>query len=399
MGRRPADTSLNISTTEDLVPTDPGGASKKFALVASYAPSIISFRGHLIADIVKAGHEVHCLAPEFQREITEQLRALGAATMTYPLARTGTNPWDDYKTLRSLTMIFRNLRPDVVMGYTPKPAIYASIAARRAGAQHVVPMLTGLGYAFLEGGGRKSAIIRASSAFLYKRAFKRSDGVIFHNRDDYEHLKSFGVIPPALPVHIAGGSGIDLDQYKMTPIPSLGEGTVFLMIARLVKYKGVREFCLAASAIKKEYPNTRWLLAGPEETGPAGFPVGDLKKFGGAVEYLGPSDDVQKLYQQAHVYVLPSYGEGMPRTVLEAMAVGRPIVTTDTRGCRDTVDEVVNGCLVPIRDWSALADGMEFFIKHPDLIAPMGLASRQKVERLFDVRKVNRDMMRILGLS
>ena len=97
--------------------------------------------------------------------------------------------------------------------------------------------------------------------------------------------------------------------------------------------------------------------------------------------------------------VLPSYGEGMPRTVLEAMAVGRPIVTTDTRGCRDTVDEVVNGCLVPIRDWSALADGMEFFIKHPDLIAPMGLASRQKVERLFDVRKVNRDMMRILGLS
>ncbi len=373
--------------------------TKKVALVASYAPSILSFRGRLIADIVAAGHEVYCLAPDFDRDTIEEIRALGASAMSYPLARTGTNPLDDFTALRSLTRIFRTLRPDVVMGYTAKPAIYSSIAAHWAGVAHIVPMLTGLGYAFLEGGGRKTDLIRKSSTFLYKRALSRADGVIFHNRDDYLHLKSYGVIPDRLPVHIVRGSGVDLDHYKSSPIPSLSGGIVFLMIARLVKYKGVREYCLAATAIKKEYPNTRWLLAGPEEAGPAGFSVENLREFGGAVEYLGPQNDVRQLYEQAHIYVLPSYGEGLPRTVLEAMASGRPIVTTDTRGCRDTVDEVVNGCLVPIRDWSALADGMEFFIKHPDLISPMGMASRQKVERLFDVRKVNRDMIRILGLE
>ena len=374
--------------------------SKKVAIVASYGPSLINFRGELIRGMCAAGHEVHCLAPEFDRETVEALRAFGAATMTYPLARTGTNPLDDLKTLKSLTQIFGTLKPDVVMGYTPKPAIYSTIAGYRAGASHVVPMLTGLGYAFLEGGGKRSTLIRKSSEFLYRRAFKRANGVIFHNEDDYEHLRSFGIIPPTLPVHVVQGSGVDIEQFPFTPLPPMTDEIIFLMIARLVKYKGVREYCMAASAIKREYPNTRWLLAGPEEEGPAGFPVETLNSFGGAVEYLGPVSDVQSLYAQgSHVFVLPSYGEGMPRTVLEAMSTGRPIITTDARGCRNTVDEVVNGRLVPIREWQPLADAMEFYIKHPDLMASMGRASRQKVERNYDLRLVNRDMMRILGLD
>ena len=383
----------------NLEPTSVEAHSKKVAIVASDAPSLINFRGLLIGEICDGGHEVHCFAPEFDRNTTHELRTLGASTITYPLNPKGAGPIRDLKTLRSLTSIFKNLKPDVVMGYTTKPAIYSTIAANRAGVALVVPMMTGLGYAFLEGGGRNSLRIRKNTEFLYKRALKRASSVIFHNRDDYEHLYSLGIISKSLPVHIVRGSGVDLDQFQVSPIPSMAKELTFLMIARLANYKGVREYCMAAAVIKREYPNTRWLLAGPEETGPSGLPVEALGEFGGAVEYLGPQSDVQSLYAQSHVYVLPSYGEGMPRTVLEAMASGRPIITTDARGCRDTVDEVVNGRLVPIRDWQALADAMEFFIKHPDLIASMGHSSRQKVERRFDVRQVNSDMMRILGLS
>lgn len=365
-------------------------------LIASHAPSLLIFRAHLIASLVRRGHEVICLAPDYGLQNRAQVEALGATTADYPLQRRGLNPFDDLKTLRALLVQIRRLQPDVVMGYTPKAAIYGAIAGRMARVPRIVPMITGLGFAYL-GTTWRDAVVRLVTTRLYARALRSSHAVIFHNRDDQRQLASAQVLPPALPAHVVGGSGVDLTAFAETPLPDIGTGLTYLMIARLLRYKGVIEFCEAARIVRKSAPNARFLLIGPAEEGPGGLTAADLAGWQDCVTYLGPKIDVRPFLAQCHVFVLPSYdGEGLPRTVLEAMAIGRPVITTDARGCRETVDERVNGCLVPVGDAPALADAMLSFLRRPDLIAAMARASRQKAARRFDVEIVTREMLAVL---
>ncbi len=372
---------------------------KRVALVASHAPSLILFRRSLIEAIGGLGHEVLALAPDFSADLARELEAIGATPLEFPLSRTGLNPFSDLAALRALTRLFRAHRPDVVTGYTPKPSIYASLAAARAGVPRIVPMVTGLGYAFLDGGGLKARILRAVTERLYARAFAASHAAIFHNADDRAVLAEAGCIPPGLPTRVVSGSGVDLERFQEQPLPPPGRGMTFLMIARLVRYKGIAEYCAAAAAVKAKAPTARFLLAGPEETGPAGYSLSELRKVATAVTYLGQVEDVRPLLAEAHVYVLPSYGEGMPRTVLEALATGRPVITTDARGCRETVENGENGLLVPPRDATALAEAMAAMLKRPDRLAAMARASRRLAEQRFDARKVNAAMLSALGLS
>lgn len=376
-----------------------GQASKRVAFVASYAPSLVGFRGPLIREIVARSHTMLCAAPDFDEKTRSQLTAWGVETRDIPLARTGLNPLNDLATLRALAKLFDAWRPDIVMGYTPKPAIYASLAAKRASVPRIVPMVTGLGYAFLDGGGIKRWIVHRVMTALYARAFAASHGVIFHNGDDAAIFERLGIVPKDLPVDIVRGSGVDLTHFPSLPLPTLTNGVTFLMIARLVRYKGVEEYCRAARILASQGHKARWLLVGPAETGPAGFPVSELRKCQNVITYLGPRDDIRPHLREAHVYVLPSYGEGMPRTVLEALASGRPVITTETRGCRETVDEEVNGFLVPIRDSVALAAAMKNFLVEPDLIQTMAARSRERAEAEFDVVRVNAGMLKALGLD
>jgi len=285
------------------------------------------------------------------------------------------------------------------MGYTAKPAIYGALAAQRCGVAHIVPMVTGLGYAFLEGGGAKHALIRRIMTALYARAFRASHGVIFHNSDDAQVLKDAGILPEELAITVSRGSGVDLTHYACEPVPAVTDGVTFLMIARLVRYKGVAEYCEAARLLRDKDLNARCLLVGPAESGPAGFPAEELENYADVITYLGPSDDVRAHIRGVHVYVLPSYGEGMPRTVLEALALGRPVITTNARGCRETVTEGVNGYLVPIRNAPALADAMERFITQPACIPGMAAQGRKLAEAEFDVAHVNKTMLKALGLG
>lgn len=372
---------------------------KRVVFVASYAPSLTLFRGPLIREIVSLGHSLLCAAPDIDRETETQLVEWGAEPHPIPLSRTGLNPLADLATERALLHLFREWGPDIVMGYTPKPAIYASLAARKADVPHIVPMITGLGYAYLEGGGLKRKIIRAITSRLYARALAACHGVIFHNSDDAQVLIDLGIVPDDLAVTITRGSGVDLDHYGPTPLPPLESGVTFLMIARLVRYKGVAEYCEAAQILKERGVNARCLLVGPPEAGAAGYPVSALERYAGIVTYLGPSDDVRPHLRAAHVYVLPSYGEGMPRTVLEALSAGRAVITTDTRGCRETVREGVNGFLVPVGDARALADAMERLTAQPNLIASMAEMSRKLAKAEFDVASVNATMLEALGLG
>lgn len=375
------------------------GQAKRLALAASYAPSLINFRLPLIEAALAAGHDVLCLAPDFTDAIRAALAARGCVCRGYPIARTGLNPLADAATVRALTAAFRDWRPDVVMGYTPKAAIYSAIAAQRAGVERIVPMVTGLGYAFLEEGGLKQRLIRLISEQLYRVAFRCSSAVIFHNRDDLAVLAGRGLLPAMLPTHVVSGSGVDLEHFGPMPLPDLAEGVRFLMIARLVRYKGIEEYCKAARIVKRDGVRARFLLVGPEESGPAGFSRDAIAAYADAVDYLGPQDDVRAQLAQCHIYVLPSYGEGMPRTVLEALATGRPVITTDTRGCRETVEPDINGVLVPVGDAVALARAMQGLLRRPDRIPAMASASRRLAEARFSAKKVAAETLAALGLE
>lgn len=376
------------------------GKPQKLAIVASFAPSLINFRLQLLSDIRAAGHQVLCLAPDFDPATVETLTNAGLETAPLPLQRTGLNPLADVETVKRLAVILREFKPDVVTGYTPKAAIYSAIAGAAAEVPRRVPMVTGLGYAFLKSWNPKIMAVRQATKALYRRAFRASTGAIFQNKDDLALLRSLNLVPSNLPLTIVGGSGVDMDKFAQTPLPHLGEaGPTFLLIARLVRYKGIFEYCEAARMLHEKGRKANYVLIGPGEGGPAGFSAAELARYSDIVTYLGPKDDVRPHIRDCHVYVLPSYGEGMPRTSLEALAIGRPIVTTDVNGCRDTIDDGVNGFMVPVRDASALAAAMERFIADPALIAPMAESSRRKGEREYDVRVVNTATRAALGLG
>ncbi|MGE3625868.1 MAG: glycosyltransferase family 4 protein [Hyphomicrobiales bacterium] len=374
-------------------------AQTRIAVVASYAPSLLQFRGPLIEELVRRGHKVLGVAPGMDERTRKGLADIGADSVDFALNRTGLNPIADLRSIRELTGLFQEWEPDVVMGYTPKGAIYASLAAARAKVPRIVPMVTGLGYSFLPGGGLKGQLVRRITERLYRRAFAVSHGIIFHNDDDARVLMAAGVVPRNISVNVVRGSGVDLERFKEQPLPGIAEGLTFLMIARLVRYKGVEEYCEAAQRLFGQGVKARCLLVGPPENGPAAFPAEELLKFKPAIRYLGPAEDVRPHLARCHVYVLPSYGEGMPRTVLEALATGRPVITTETRGCRETVRPRENGFLVPVGDPAGLASAMMEFFKRPDLLAPMAKKSRELAEAEFDVGKVNEAMIEALGLD
>jgi glycosyltransferase involved in cell wall biosynthesis len=369
---------------------------QKVVLLGSYAPSLINFRGPLIAAMVARGHQVHALAPDIDDDTAARLRALGAEPVSVPLRRTSLDPRGALATRRALTDLLRRIAPDVVIAYTIKPIVLGAAAARAAGVLRFIPLVTGLGYAFSGGLHPRKLLIRAAAAWMYRRAFRRSHFAIFQNEDDRRDFQRMGILPRSLPTGLVAGSGVDTDHYSERPQP---EGTNFLMIARFLREKGVREYGEAAVRLKRDYPEVDVRLAGWLDESPDAVSQAELDAMAArGVECLGKLDDVRPALAQCNVYVLPAYREGTPRSVLEAMATGRAIVTTDAPGCRETVVEGENGYLVPPKDADALFEAMRRFVEQPGLAAQMGKASRRIVREKFDVHRVNEALMRYAGL-
>jgi glycosyltransferase involved in cell wall biosynthesis len=234
---------------------------------------------------------------------------------------------------------------------------------------------------------------------LYRTSLRRTDGVFFQNHDDLEDFRRLAIIGERHRAIRVNGSGVDTSHYRFSP-PRL-EPPTFLLIARLLKDKGIVEFVEAARRLRARHPQARFRLLGPLDSNPAAIPMGDLERWRaeGVVEYLGEAEDVRPHLADTTAFVLPSaYREGIPRTLLEAMSTGRALITTDTPGCRDTVLPGENGFLVPVRDAGALADAMERFVVQPDLAVDFGRRSRTLAEERFDVRKVNAVMLEAMGL-
>lgn len=367
----------------------------KIVVIGGYAKSLINFRGALLAELCNEGHEVFAIASEPDSEVQIKLSEIGVQYFAVPLERAGMNPFRDLAYFGRLLRILNLLKPDLILSYTIKPVIFGSLAAKLAGVSSINSMITGLGYAF-SGVGIKRWVVSVLVRIMYKTALSINNCVLFQNPDNLNLFLNLNLVSPTKAVLI-NGSGVDIDFYDLAPISTK---PVFIMIARLLRDKGIFEYVDAARLLKVRHPQTIFQLLGPLDCNPAAISQKDLDAWQAenVIEYLGYTDDVRPYIRRAAVYVLPSYSEGTPRTVLEAMAMGRPIVTTDAPGCRETVICGENGWLVPIKDHNALALVLERFIQNPTLIEAMGSRSRKIAEEKYDVHKVNKVIMNAMGL-
>jgi glycosyltransferase involved in cell wall biosynthesis len=375
-------------------PTRP--ARRKVLLLGSYAPSLINFRGPLIAAMVERGHEVFAAAPDIDSDVAAKLVALGARPVPVELARTSLDPLATWRSGRQLRALVKRIAPDVMIAYTIKPVVLGAAAARAARVPCFAALITGMGYAFLGGLSPKRLAIRLVAMLMYRRALAASKLVIFQNEDDRRDFRRLRLLPAAKPSLVVNGSGVDLDRFEPRPVPA---ETAFLMIARYLRDKGIREYGAAAARLKAEYPELPIRLAGWLDDAPDSIGRAELEAMVAAgIEDLGQLGDVRPAIAGASVYVLPSYREGTPRTVLEAMATGRAVITTDAPGCRNTVVDGENGLLVPVGDSDALYRAMRRFVEEPALALSMGGASLRLVRERFDVNRVNAAILEATGL-
>ncbi|TEA78627.1 glycosyltransferase family 4 protein [Allopusillimonas ginsengisoli] len=374
----------------------------KFLLVASYAESITQFRGPFIQALIAKGMEVHIAAPGLSRNSTtrHELESRGLATHDIALRRTGMNPLRDLFTLWVLWRLMMRLQPDFVMGYTIKPVIYGTLAAWLARVPHRYALITGLGYAFAgkNGEGSRPGLCRRVAQALYTTALGHAHKTFFQNPDDEQLFRSLGILHPSAKTVVINGSGINLKQFAPAPLP---QSPHFLLVARLLRNKGVREYCEAAMRIHRQHPHTRFTLVGWLDDNPDSVSQQELEGWlaQGHLDFLGRLDDVRPAIAACNVYVLPSYREGTPRTVLEAMSMGRAVITTDAPGCRETVINGHNGYLIPVQCVDSLTAAMQHFVDDPGLARRMGAYSRRIAEHKYDVGKVNAVMLREMGIG
>lgn len=357
----------------------------KIALVTNVAWNIVNFRNPILHALLKEGHEVWCVAKADGSEGT--LIAQDVRFIDMPIDAMGTHPVKDFSMLLRYWRLYRQEQFDVVLHYTIKPVIYGSFAARLAGIP-VINTITGLGTAFL-----KANWLTALAQWLYRHSQKQVRRVFFQNQDDRQLFLERALVREVQAGNVPG-SGVNLQHFEPhdLPVSISGGEPVFLLVARLLWDKGVGEFVEAARLLKSRFPIARFCLLGDvaaaNRTAISEQQVQEWVQEG-VIDYLGTVADVRPLIAQADCVVLPSYREGLPRSLLEAAAMGRPLIATDVTGCREVVEDGVNGFLCTVKDADSLAQAMERFMKLPrEAIVDMGKASRAMVEQRFDERLV-----------
>ncbi|MEQ1696305.1 MAG: glycosyltransferase [Hyphomicrobiaceae bacterium] len=366
-----------------------GTALRRVAVVAGGGQQLWRLRGGLIGAMRANRHGVTCFAPGYSVDSAMGLDGLGVERRILAPEVPGFHFFGERRRVNALEQEFEALRPHVVLAVCGEDGLRAVKAAKRARVEQVVALVSEV-----PAKGMNEALLKAAAKTL-----ERADLAVFHNAEDPKTLKSRGMLPADLPYVIVPGAGVDLAFHQVQPLPPVSAGLVFLMISRLDRVKGVLDFCDAARIVKARAPSARFRLVGPPSDGASGLNVEAVRAFSDCVEYLGALDDVRPALGGCHVYVCPSHAEGMPRSVLEAMAAGRPVIASNIAGCRDTVDERINGCLVMPSDPTALAAAMESFLKRPDLIPSIARASRAKAERRFDERDVHATLLGVMGLG
>ena len=376
----------------------------KILVVGGLPDSLVNFRGPLLKGLVNLGHEVVACASESdpmsgltEVNITAALDLVGARFRAIPLERDGASPLKDWSTYRSLRAVMKEEKPDLVFAYTVKPVVYGSLSARRSGVPRIYSLITGLGRSFSPVSTKERMIFQVVRR-LYQKALRANSAVFFQNPDDLEQFVQMGLTTRDKAL-ITNGSGVNLSMFQVAP--PVTKPITFLMVARLLKAKGVVEYVEACKLVRKKHSECGCILVGPIDKSSQAISESQIEQWVAekAIDYRGSLRDVRPVMAESSVYVLPSYHEGTPRTVLEAMAIGRPIVTTDVSGCRETVVNNYNGYLVPPRNAEKTAEAMERFVTSPEQIVRMGQNSRQMAEDKYDVHKVNGAILAGMGLN
>ena len=375
---------------------------KTIVMIGTTAACFYGFRAELIKNLNLKNITVYAFTTDNDALELDKISELGAIPISYQLNRGGLNPLADMLATYKLAQQIRQLKPDLVFSYFAKPVIFGTLAAKIAKVPKIIGMLEGLGYTFTDqpnGLSSKTKLIKAIQVFLYKLALPKLNQLILLNHDDKTDLLINNDIE-VKETYILGGIGLDLNKYKYSPA-IIDLPIQFLFIGRLLKEKGIHDFIAAAQIVKQKFPQTTFtVLGGIDEANLGALTQGELTQYidTKVIDYPGHVENIAEWIKQSHVFVLPSYREGVPRSTQEAMAIGRPVITTDVPGCRDTVIDGVNGFLVPKWNPQALAEKMIYFIEHPEQVRMMGDQSHKIAIEKFDAEKVNQRLLEILGI-
>lgn len=382
--------------------------------------SMVNLRGVLIYTLISRGHEVSVIVGETDETSSGYLYEMGVSQLVCPFSDKESRLMSDNNYKKQLKKALKAWRPDVILAYSRKPITYGLTLANELEIPTRYALIAGVRDAFLSDDPNLSRVVRNLLSNLYRKALANATHVFFHNQEDYKFLYNSEVIESDLPHSFVEGSGIDLDYYyekEADPenVERVERGElIFLMLAQTLRDAGVSEFASAARSVKSKHPDCRFLLVGNIEFTSDYFSENDYYQWiqEGVLEHYGFLDDNRTYYHMADVFVLPSYQEGTPLFVLEALATGLPVITTDAPGCRQTIQAEefssqvttftikpgANGYLVHPRSSAAIEHAMKEFIHKPHLVARKGNASRKHAEERFDVHTVNEAMLNVMGL-
>ena len=355
---------------------------------------MINHFGPLIQRCLKEGYDVYGYIGEKSLDLQIELEKLGAHFRYFPLKRTEINFKNDLKMFQTLYLDFQKTRPNIVVSFTMKPNVWGSLAAKAAGVQRIFSLQVGLGYAFI-GKETKTKIIAFLLSIMLKIAFSVNEKILVYNQDIIKEFKKRYIFRSLEQIKLINGAGINLDYYTYSP---LIKGTFhFILIARLLIDKGIREYIAAARIVKRQYPNIIFDLVGSFDPNPKGLKQKEVDGWinEGIITYHGFIKDVRPYIRKASVLVLPSYAEGIPRVVLEAMAMGRAIITTDAPGCRETIEHEKSGLIVPPYDIEMLAKAMLRLIEHPEQIKKFADAAYKRVQEIYDEKIINAQIIKL----
>lgn len=366
---------------------------RKIIIASNTSWYLYNFRLPLLKELTYHGHHVFALAP--YDTYVKHLEEHGIRHIDIQITRSGINPFENIALVLKFLIIYKRHKPDIVQHFTVKPVIYGTIAARLLRIRHIYNMVPGLGYVFT-GTSFKKFWVQKIVRHLYRRTMKFSQHVFFQNQDDRKYFLDHKMADKQK-TSVIPGTGVD--TAKFSPRKHERKKVVtFILAARMLWDKGIKEYVDAAHILRKKYNNVDFWLLGPVDMqNPKGISSEQLEKWSreGTVQYLGMTDIIKSYYEKADVIVLPSYyREGLPLSLLEGAAMGMPIITADSTGCREVVEDGINGYLVPIKNSIKLASAMEKFIVNPDLISRMGKASRRMAIQRFDSKKIVKEILK-----
>lgn len=361
----------------------------RILLLCVDSSTVKNFRLPLIRKLIADGYEVFVSA--FDDIYVDEIKKTGCNLIVTEAKRRSINPFSMFDLINKYKKLIKEILPDKIFTFMAKPNTFGVKAARKAGVKKIFSMVEGAGDVFINNGIKWKAI-RYVVCKMYRSSFKKCEKIFFLNNDDKDEFIARKLVKENQCIVIPG-IGVDVEYFAYRPIKNY---RTFLMVARMLKTKGVIEYCKAARIVKQKYPDATFNYLGAEGT----IKITDIQEYieDGSINYLGTTEDVRPYYEDCTALVLPTYREGFPVSVMEAMACGRAVIGSDTNGCRDAICNENTGFLVPVGDEKEIAEKIIWCIENPQKVKEFGTSSRKLAEERFNQKIINEKILEIIGV-